>query len=88
MYCEDLLIASRFDRIFWIDASSRLTIEQSYKGIAAENNLGGSGKGGKEADLVGEDRTEAVLRWLGNSNQEWLLLFDNCESITALDTRS
>jgi tetratricopeptide (TPR) repeat protein len=47
----------------------------------AENNLGGSGK---EAGLVGENSTEAVLRWLGSSKQEWLLLFDNCEGTEAL----
>ena len=68
-------MTSRFERIFWIDASSRLTIEQSYKGIAAENNLGDSSKG---------DHTEAVRRWLSNSSQEWLLLFDNCESTESL----
>ena len=74
-YNMGLLISCRFEHIFWIDASSRLTIEQSYKGIAAENSLGDSSKG---------DHTEAVLRWLSNSNQEWLLLFDNCESIENL----
>ena len=65
-------MSSRFERIFWIDASNRLTVEQSYKGIAAENKLG--------------DHAEAALRWLSNSNQEWLLLFDNCESNEILDS--
>ncbi|KAF2817462.1 FabD/lysophospholipase-like protein, partial [Mytilinidion resinicola] len=70
----------RFERIFWIDASNRPTIEQSYKGIAAENSLGSSGKGSKEAELGGGNDTKAVLQWLANSNQEWLILFDNYES--------
>jgi tetratricopeptide (TPR) repeat protein len=75
-----VLIVSRFDHIFWIDASSQLTIEQSYKGIAAANGLDGSGKSSEKADVT----VEAVLRWLENSKQEWLLLFDNCENIPAL----
>ena len=57
---------SRFERIIWIDASSRVTIEQSYKDIAIEKGLDGT--------------VEAVLRWLSASAQEWLLLFDNCET--------
>jgi hypothetical protein len=60
------LILSRFERIIWIDASSRVTIEQSYKDIAIEKGLDGT--------------VEAVLRWLSASAQEWLLLFDNCET--------
>ncbi|KAF1807876.1 hypothetical protein P152DRAFT_285174 [Eremomyces bilateralis CBS 781.70] len=62
---------SRFRRIFWIDATSRSTAEQSHRGIAAENSLG---------DPQNRDHIGQVLRWLSALSQEWLLLFDNFPS--------
>ncbi|KAF2837026.1 FabD/lysophospholipase-like protein [Patellaria atrata CBS 101060] len=64
----------RFERVFWIDASSTATTEQSYKEIGIENGLG--------------DTIEGVLRWLSNLKQEWLLLLDNCESNKDLERLS
>ncbi len=67
---------SRFAHVFWIDASSRVTAEQSYKEIAAQQSLGGSSNGNHVA---------AVLGWLSAPGAEWLLLFDNCESEDSRD---
>ncbi|KAF2834882.1 FabD/lysophospholipase-like protein [Patellaria atrata CBS 101060] len=75
---------NRFSRIYWIDASNRPTIEQSYKAIAADNNIDSSSKDSKEAQVDRDTTTALVLRWFANLNQEWLLLFDNCESIKNL----
>lgn len=62
----------RFQRVFWIHASDRLTVEQSYKAIAADHGLADKSEG----DLV-----RRVLQWLSRSEQEWLLLFDNYGSV-------
>lgn len=62
---------SRFERIFWIDASNKVTIEQSYKNIVAEEQI--------TSISEHESPVQSVLRWLSNLKQEWLLLLDNAD---------
>ncbi|KAF3939778.1 hypothetical protein ABW19_dt0210354 [Dactylella cylindrospora] len=56
----------KFWGIFWVDASSTTTIEQSFIDIARIGQL-------LERDL------KAAKRWLSNSNQPWLLVIDNAD---------
>jgi tetratricopeptide (TPR) repeat protein len=65
-----VLIYDRFEHIFWIDASSKSTIEQSYKDMAAQYCT-------NSPDT--EISVECALQWLGALAQEWLILFDNVD---------
>ena len=56
--------------IFWIDASSVETMEQSFKAIAGESVAQAAGV---EASAI------SVKRWLSCIDQEWLLIFDNAD---------
>ena len=56
--------------MFWIDASTRNTLEQSYRAIAAENI-----KGYCQAD----NAARSVTKWLGNLDCAWLLIMDNTD---------
>ncbi|KAI9835331.1 MAG: hypothetical protein M1819_002475 [Sarea resinae] len=72
----DSVVQKLFEAVLWIDATNRLTIEQSYKSIAIAQNLAGMGR---------DNLVQQALSWLSQSDQEWLLLFDNCESVEAIE---
>ncbi|KAJ7058979.1 hypothetical protein C8F01DRAFT_1059684 [Mycena amicta] len=57
---------SRFTDQFKIHASSKETIEASYKQIALDKNLGDTGK--------------AAMTWLQGNQEEWLILLDNADT--------
>ena len=55
----------RFWGIFWIDASSHTTVQQSFLNISR---------------MCGVDEDpEAVKRWLSNTQDHWLLIIDNAD---------
>lgn len=56
--------------IFWVDASSIETMEQSMKMIAEDPVA-------KAARV--EPSSRSVLQWLSRTNHEWLLIFDNAD---------
>lgn len=53
---------------FWIDGSSKETIEESFKDIALD----------PQTPEI-EKETKAVIRWLARIEEEWLLIFDNVD---------
>ncbi|KAJ7062186.1 hypothetical protein C8F01DRAFT_1230633 [Mycena amicta] len=57
---------SRFTDQFKIHASSKETIEASYKQIALDKNLG--------------DTAKAAMTWLQGNQEEWLILLDNADT--------
>ncbi|SPN97063.1 uncharacterized protein DNG_00579 [Cephalotrichum gorgonifer] len=61
------MFRDRFTRVFWIDASEASTIYHSFENIASEV-LPNSDKGPKILP---------VIRWLENTQEEWLLVVDN-----------
>ena len=68
------MIAQHTDRfrfwIFWVDASSMETMEQSFKTIAKD----------PVAIAAGVDNsTPSVHQWLSRMENEWLLVFDNAD---------
>ncbi len=69
-----LWLSHRFSHVFWIDASSRSTIQQSYRDIAAQVHVAGD-----ELTDVNEART--VFDCLC---EEWLLLVDGLDDIDAM----
>ncbi|KAK3395941.1 hypothetical protein B0T20DRAFT_49038 [Sordaria brevicollis] len=58
----------RFDHIFWVDATDRATAEQSYHGIAMALGI---------QQKTSEESQARVLEWMGASDRNILLLFDN-----------
>ena len=56
--------------MFWIDASTKDTLEQAYRDIAAENI-----KRYSQAD----NPASSVTGWLGNLDCAWLLVMDNAD---------
>jgi hypothetical protein len=67
---------ARFKYAFWLDATNRETIEQSYKDIAAA--LCGSGTDDTPTSL------EAAPAALASLSEEWLLLVDGADDASAL----
>lgn len=61
------LTSIRFHTIMWVDATDAVTIEQSFSDIA--NNILGR--------EVKKQPVEEVRRWLQQTDNEWLLVFDN-----------
>ncbi|KAK3336561.1 acyl transferase/acyl hydrolase/lysophospholipase [Cercophora scortea] len=58
-----------FENIFWVDATSSVTIEESYNNIATK----------LLADEAGNDKKMLhVLKWMDASREEWMLVMDNC----------
>ncbi|MCJ1255882.1 Kinesin light chain 3 [Lignoscripta atroalba] len=55
----------KFWGIFWIDASSNKTVEQGYEDVGQTCGL--------------EKDVKIVQRWLSNSKDPWLLIFDNAD---------
>ena len=62
-YC--MLTSARFWGIFWVDASSKDTAEQSFMSIASALGL--------------EQKFEVTKRWLSNTQERWLLIIDNAD---------
>ena len=60
-----MLIVLRFWGIFWIDASSSKTIKHGYEDIDQTCGLG--------------KNVKTIQRWLSNSEDPWLLIFDNAD---------
>ena len=61
-------LACSFSHVFWIDASSRESIEMSLKGISSIPAA---------QDRRVDDSVESVLRWISCIQEEWLIVFDN-----------
>ena len=74
IYYSARLILVRFEDIFWIDASNRDTLEQSYKDIALRIQPG----------LNPKCSLKTALQQLENLESEWLLLLDGADDINAL----
>ncbi|EAA35443.1 hypothetical protein GE21DRAFT_2556 [Neurospora crassa] len=58
----------RFEHVFWLDATNKNTVQQSYHNIAL--------KLGIQTDKI-EESQAVVLNWMNASNGRWLLIFDN-----------
>ena len=56
-----------FSQVFWIDASSHTTIIQGLKGICN--------------DSLANSSPEPALQWLGSLKDNYLLTFDNADSL-------
>lgn len=69
-----LMNLRRYERVFWLDATNKDTIEQSYKIIAMQIGKQGDGK-----YSLDEARQE-----LGNYQNHWLLLFDAADDLEEL----
>jgi tetratricopeptide (TPR) repeat protein len=65
----------RFSHIFWVDASSADTISQCLKGICSLPAAQSSG-------LVNVS-SESALAWMGSLQNEFLMVLDNADSLTA-----
>ena len=70
--CSNIL--SRFEHVFWADASNKNTLEQRYKGISAEILH----------DTPADDSVESALRVLEQFDKELLLLMDGADDPTVL----
>jgi hypothetical protein len=64
------LFLLRFTNIFWIDASSQDTIQDSL--IAISSNSSATAAGVKPT-------VQSVLQWLAAKRDEWLLIFDGAD---------
>ena len=64
-----LLSMGRFETVFWIDATNKDTLEQSYKDIAFVH----APKTHTEYSL------QSALSWFEHLNYEWLLIFDGAD---------
>lgn len=60
-------MSSHFSQVFWIDASSHTTIIQGLKGICN--------------DSLANSSPELALQWLGSLKENYLLTFDNADSL-------
>jgi len=60
----------RFVRVFWVDATSKETIELSFQHIADDPVAKRDGVDGS---------SKSVVRWLSRINKEWLLVLDNVD---------
>ncbi|KAH8825458.1 hypothetical protein DL96DRAFT_1816978 [Flagelloscypha sp. PMI_526] len=57
--------SGRFTEVFFVNASSKLTLENDFKAIAATKSLGTT--------------VDDFIRFLRNNNEEWLLFLDNAD---------
>ncbi|KAK3356215.1 hypothetical protein B0H65DRAFT_71172 [Neurospora tetraspora] len=62
------IYGDRFEHVFWLDATNKHTVQQSYHNIAL--------KLGIQTDKI-EESQAVVLNWMNASNGRWLLIFDN-----------
>src|SRR6202034_1347909 len=68
----------RFWKIFWIDATNDETINFSFQAIA----------GYPEASASGVKDMASVIRWLSESDTNWLLIFDNADGKPSMVSKS
>jgi tetratricopeptide (TPR) repeat protein len=59
-----------FSRIYWIDGTSRETMEASIISIASDEDV-------KSAGL--DASSSSVLRWMGRREDNWLIIFDGAD---------
>ena len=57
--------------MFWVDASSEESVTISLRGIPAA-----------QAACL-DDSVESVLQWMSGIEEEWLMVFDNADSLSA-----
>ncbi|KAL9098012.1 MAG: hypothetical protein Q9163_006238 [Psora crenata] len=79
-YAETRIRRKELDAMFWIAGGKEVTIRQSFTDIAVRLKLPGAQP--KDHD---QNRT-LVLNWLQNTGCDWLLIFDNVESVDLLMT--
>ncbi|KID93400.1 NB-ARC and TPR domain protein, partial [Metarhizium majus ARSEF 297] len=79
-YAETRIHRKELDAMFWIAGEKEVTIRQSFTDIAVRLKLPGAQP--KDHD---QNRT-LVLDWLQNTECQWLLVFDNVESVDLLMT--
>ena len=60
------MLVFRFWGIFWIDASTPMTIQQGFRDIAQRCGL--------------DAEPDIVKRWLSDIQQHWLLIIDNADN--------
>ncbi|KDN70942.1 hypothetical protein CSUB01_08159 [Colletotrichum sublineola] len=65
------LCESRFSSVFWINAATENSIYESFRVVTAEV-FGGEHN---------RPNIEGVCRWLAQSKEEWLLIFDNNDKV-------
>jgi tetratricopeptide (TPR) repeat protein len=59
-----------FSRIYWVDGTSRETMEASIVSIASD----------EDAKAAGVDASsQSVLRWMGRRDDNWLMIFDGAD---------
>ena len=71
---KHLLNYNRFEYTFWVDATNKDTIEQSYKLIASRISRLSNG-------FDENSSLETALQRLENFDHEWLLLFDGADNL-------
>ncbi|KAF2722639.1 NB-ARC and TPR domain protein [Polychaeton citri CBS 116435] len=79
-YAENRIHRKELDAMFWISGEKEVTVRQSFTDIAVRLKLPGARP--KDHD---QNRT-LVLDWLQNTECQWLLIFDNVESVDLLMT--
>ncbi|KAK3954872.1 hypothetical protein QBC32DRAFT_254378 [Pseudoneurospora amorphoporcata] len=62
------IYGNRFEHVFWLDATNKNTVQQSYHSIALQLGI--------QTDKV-EESQAVVLHWMNASSGKWLLIFDN-----------
>ena len=76
---------SDYNPILWIDAKDSKTVRSSFERCAAELQLSVDITSTQESALADSAIVQAVLRWLQNrkeSDDEWLIVFDNADDVT------
>ncbi|GES63967.1 TPR-like protein [Aspergillus terreus] len=73
----------RFSAVFWINGSSKQTIQQSFASIAQQipdTELADVSRSRSLSEAAIDTSVKSILQWLSlPSNRQWLLLFDNVD---------
>jgi hypothetical protein len=67
--------------VFWIDADCTISLDVSFRGMAIRTPLRLTRC--SEEDVTAEEIRREVLAWL-EGHHDWLLVFDNCDNLSAL----
>lgn len=72
-YCYTQL--DKYDLIYWLAADNETSLTDSFRSLAQRLKLATT------ADTDQQAIVQRVLRWLGQAEQRWLLVFDNADQI-------
>ena len=67
----NLFLHTSFLHVLWVDTSSLESILMSLRGIAAQ-----------VSGMSGSIEVESVLQWISHIQGEWLIVFDNVDSLS------